>query len=231
MSEGKESVTDFLSQMETKKEEASKMDVLKQEPKPEVKEEIPEEITPKPEVKEEIPEYSPKSFLEYGDIRRVKNLTDVKEIQLDLVDIEPLEVPEINDSRGLLSGKVARFMKEYNLSVVPLKALGFSDRIKTLKEFTVAEFGGQRFAFKANHTNDRQAILQYAYSIRDKYASCGEVDESIMKDIIVEGKTYTTIRFNHYELSLLSSALRNFGFVCYEDLNGDIRINVGGGTI
>lgn len=211
--QGKESVTNFLSQMEVVKPSQG----------------VIETDLPKPEITEE--QESPKNFLDYGDIKRAKNLSNVKEIHLDLVDVEPLEVPEINDSRGLLSGKVSRFMKEYNLSVVPLEALGFSDRVKTLKEFTVAELGGKRFAFKPNHTNDRNAIMEYAYALRDKYASSGEVDESVMKDIIVEGKAYTTIRFNHYELSILRSALRDFGFVCYEDLNGDIRINIGGGTI
>ena len=82
-----------------------------------------------------------------------------------------------------------------------------------------------------NEAHDRQAVIEYANTIRDKYADSGIVDESVMKNIIVNGKTYRTIRFNHYELRILKSTLRNFGFICYEDLNGDIRINVGGSEI
>lgn len=171
------------------------------------------------------------NFLDIGGIKRAVNLSNVKEIQLDLLDVEALEVPEINDSKGYLSAKVREFMNTYNVSVVPLDALGFSSRVKALKDYQVTEMGGNRFASSANTTDNRSRVMAYANALRDKYANSGVVDESVMQNIVVNGKTYRTVKFNHYELRLLKSTLRNFGFICYEDLNGDIRVNIGGDSI
>lgn len=230
---GKESVTDFLNQAKLKKE-TKKMNLNGEETAKPVEEVAVETVVePVCENSAKPDETAPQveSFASLGGIKRVNNLSNVREIDLDLLDIEALEVPEINDSKGYLSGKVRDFMGTYNVSVVPLEALGFSNKVKVLRDYTITELGGKKFASSMNEAHDRQAVIEYANAIRDKYADSGVVDESVMKNIIVNGKTYRTIRFNHYELRILKSTLRNFGFICYEDLNGDIRINVGGSEI
>ena len=229
---GKGSVADSLAKMDRKNKN-------KEVEEPVVEETVEVEDSAKPvepmAIEEPQEELNPKetiaNFLDVGGIKRATNLSNVKEIELELLDVEALEVPEINDSKGYLSSKVRDFMNTYNVSVVPLDALGFSSRVKSLRDYQLSEMGGKRFASSVNTTNDRSRVLNFANSLRDKYANSGVVDESVMQNIVVNGKTYRTVQFNHYELRLLKSTLRNFGFVCYEDLNGDIRVNIGGESI
>ena len=227
----KEKINEMLTQLDEIESDSKteKMDmfgdanVVEESPKPDEHEvQAPSPATSEPEVE---------NFYELGGIKRSHNLSNVTEIKLDLLDIEPLDVPEINDSKGILSKRVRTFMETYNVSVVPLEAVKMPQKVVKLRDYKITEMGGKKYASSMTDTNDRAAVIEFAGQLRDKYANTGFVDESVMKTIVVDEKPYKVPKFNHYELSILYSVLVKFDFKCYVDFNGDIRINIGGADI
>lgn len=148
----------------------------------------------------------------------------VKEVEVDLLPIEALEIGIIRDSKGYLSDVVDKYLEKLNSTVVPLAMTTILPQVAELKRHTLFVLGTERFAMSDDVRQD--VITAYKDTITEKLKSGMPFKESLCTKIIHENTTYTNLKLCEAEWTYLVSLFRNYNAKLIQ-VGNDLLLTVG----
>lgn len=134
-----------------------------------------------------------------------------------------VELPEITDDSGRLSDAVSAIMQQTGLSVIPFSALQLSPSVATLRDYTVREYLGEKFALS---TSVRQSVIeQYKERIVKVLSVGSQFRESLWIQFSYNGKEYKTLALSEIEYSTLCKMFSTKHPEVYQTDDGNIFLS------
>lgn len=157
-----------------------------------------------------------------------ENLNNVKEISLNVFNIDPVQIPRIIDTEGYISDSVRRVEDASGIAVLPFDVAQLLPQVEELKGHKIIYIKGNKYVTGITRVVSKGRLETFVEEIKGTIMRGQIFDQSLIETVSYNGKTFDTLKFNHYELSMLNSMFINIQFMVYEDSVGDIRMNVGG---
>lgn len=160
-----------------------------------------------------------------------KNVTNVKEFELNVFNVKPVTISRIIDTEGQISAAVRDIEDASGISVLPFPIAQLLPQVEELSGHKIMMIRGEKYVSGTTRIVSKGRFDTYVTQIKEEIMKGRIYDESLLEEVTYAGQSFITMKFNHYELSMLNSMFINIQFLVYEDSLGDIRINVGGYTV
>ena len=160
-----------------------------------------------------------------------KNLSNVKEFELNVFNVKPVKISRIVDTEGHISASIRDIEDASGISVLPFPIAQLLPQVEELSGHKILKIRGERYVSGTTRIVNKGRFDSFVNSIKEEIMKGRIFDESLLEEVVYAGQSFVTMKFNHYELSMLNSMFINIQFLVYEDSLGDIRINVGGYSV
>lgn len=151
-----------------------------------------------------------------------------REIKVGVIDIQPIKIPKIHDTEGLISERIRVIEDKTGISVLPFSITDTLPQVESLADHDIVEIGGERYSSGTTRVVNQRRLDAYVEEIKNCIARGQAFEDSLLERQEVNGHTFETMKFNIRELETLNSLFINIVMSIYEDETGDIKINVGG---
>lgn len=151
-----------------------------------------------------------------------------REIKVGVIDIQPIKIPKIHDTEGLISERIRSIEDKTGISVLPFSITDTLPQVESLADHDIVEIGGERYSSGTTRVVNQRRLDAYVEDIKNCIARGQAFEDSLLERQEVNGHTFETMKFNIRELETLNSLFINIVMSIYEDETGDIKINVGG---
>lgn len=151
-----------------------------------------------------------------------------REIKVGVIDIQPIKIPKIHDSEGLISSRIRKVEDKTGISVLPFGITGTLPQVESLADHDIVEIGGEKYSSGTTRVVNQKRLDAYVESIKNCIARGQAFEDSLLERQEVDGQIFDTMKFNIRELETLNSLFINIVMSIFEDETGDIKINVGG---
>lgn len=160
-----------------------------------------------------------------------KNISNVKEFDLNVFNVSPVTISRIVDTEGHISAAVRDIEDASGISVLPFPIAQLLPQVEELSGHKIMLIRGEKYVSGTTRIVNKGRFDTFVNKIKEEIMKGRIFDESLLEEVVYAGQSFVTMKFNHYELSMLNSMFINIQFLVYEDSLGDIRINVGGYTV
>lgn len=133
---------------------------------------------------------------------------DVVAVNISSVQTEAIELPAINDEHGRISDIITALEDETGMSVIPLEMGHIAPEVQSLREHSIFENSGKRFAM--SHRIREDVIDSWQERII-KSLSAGIPFEEVLNIVVTyRGYEYETLALSVDEWTLLMAKFRKY---------------------
>ena len=161
------------------------------------------------------------------ELKNVKTYNNLFNIDFIDVDIEPLVIADINDKAGLLSNKIANIEDKYNVSVLPYECLQLPPNVKKLQRHSIIDLLGNKFTSGTTRIVCNKDVTDTIENIKVALENGSFYVGSLNTKVTIEGKEYSTIKFNIYELSYIRKLFIHYNPQITQTQDGKILLTIG----
>lgn len=136
----------------------------------------------------------------------VEQSTD--EIEVSIIDVDEVVIPEIKDVKGRLSDIIESIEQSTGLSVVPLNMAGIAPEVIKLQRHEIFELGDARYAMSKQVREN--VVNEYVDRIRKSLTSGLPFVENLSKGVTYFGEDYRTIALSRVEWTIIISKFRRY---------------------
>lgn len=136
----------------------------------------------------------------------VEQSTD--EIEVSIIDVDEVVIPEIKDVKGRLSDIIESIEQSTGLSVVPLNMAGIAPEVIKLQRHEIFELGDVRYAMSKQVREN--VVNEYVDRIRKSLTSGLPFVENLSKGVTYFGEDYRTIALSRVEWTIIISKFRRY---------------------